>query len=408
MSSAFEQLNGPVAAVFPGQGDTVVKVYPGSLDRETRSALEREQALLSALRHLPSILQVEEITKLADGRTALRMPRCDRSLATLPDSLPVRDVLLIGETVALALAAAHRAGVVHGSITPGNVLIRHTGEPVVADFGVALRQRFSRDPLYDLEYTAPETVHDQTVSERSDLYGLGALLHLMLTGEPPHRTLVGEQPGVRIHRVLTEPVPGIERPDVPDELATLVADLLAKDPADRPANAAAQLTRLRTGAHKIVVPGLPAEPILVLEPTRHERPPEESPRRRRKYGVALAIVAGVCAVAAVPWFLTTTGNDAPSPETGGSSANGVVIDLAPPVDQQTSVELSWTSSADLEFAVIVAEEGRAEPQVIPAEHNTHKKFVIRPGLGYCFQVQGRNPQGAYESQVQSLRGAVCK
>jgi serine/threonine protein kinase len=402
MSSAFEQLNGPVATIVAGPGDTVLKVYPGSLDRETRAALEREQALLSGLGHLRSILQVEEIGKLADGRSALRMPRCDRSLATLTEPLPARDALLIGETVARALAAAHRAGVVHGSVSPGNVLIRRTGEPVVADFGVALRRRFPRDPLHGLEFAAPETVRDQTMDERTDRYGLGAVLHLALTGRPPHRTVVGEQPGTRIHRVLNEPVAPITRPDVPDELVALVGDLLDKDPDNRPENPETRLNRVLTASRAEIPLDLPAKPILVLEPSRPEQPPRETTASKRRYGVAAAVVAGICVAAAVPWFLATTRDDASAPEAGP-----VEINLAPPVDRESYVELSWTSNAELYFAVVFAEEGRAEPQVIMVERNNHRQVEVRPGLRYCFQIQGRSPQGTYESRIQPLRGAVC-
>ncbi|WP_410651314.1 serine/threonine protein kinase [Amycolatopsis sp. cmx-4-54] len=398
-----------MSTIVPGPGDTVLKVYPGSLDRETRAALDRERAALSGI---ASILPVEEIGKLADGRTALRMPRCDRSLATLAEPLPIQDALIIGETVARALSAAHRAGVVHGSVSPGNVLIRRTGEPVVADFGLALRRRFPRDPLHGLEFAAPETVRDQTMDERTDRYGLGAVLYLALTGYPPHRTVVGEQPGTRIHRVLTEPVAPITRPEVPDELVTLVGDLLAKDPESRPEDPEARLKHLhrKLAAAQAGIPlDLPAEPILVLEPTRPERPPPETAASKRKYGIAAAILAVICGAVAVPWLLSG-GGEAPSvpPATTAPPSSGVEIHLAPPVDHETSVDLSWTSNAELDFAIILAEEGRAEPQVILTQRTKQRRIEVRPGLRYCFQIQGSSPQGTYESEFQPLRGAVCK
>ncbi|UMP01294.1 protein kinase domain-containing protein [Amycolatopsis sp. EV170708-02-1] len=398
-----------MSTIVPGPGDTVLKVYPGSLDRETRTALDREWAALSGI---ASILPVEEIGKLADGRTALRMPRCDRSLATLTEPLPVQDALLIGETVARALAAAHRSGVVHGSVSPGNVLIRRTGEPVVADFGVALRRRFPRDPLHGLEFAAPETVRDQTMDERTDRYGLGAVLYLALTGEPPHRTVVGEHPGTRIHRVLTEPVAPITRPEVPDELVALVGELLAKDPDSRPEDPETRLKHLHrklTAAHAGIPLDLPAEPILVLEPSRPERPPTETAASKRKYVIAAAVLAGICGAVAVPWLLSGRG-EPPSvaPTTAAPPSSGVEIDLAPPVDHETYVELSWTSSAELDFAIILAEEGRAEPQVILTQRTKKRRVEVRPGLRYCFQIQGSSPQGTYESEFRPLRGAVCK
>ncbi|WET82417.1 protein kinase [Amycolatopsis sp. QT-25] len=405
MSSASRP--GPVATIVAGPGDTVLKVYPGSLDRRTRAALDREQAALSAAAHVPAILRVDEICTPAEGRIALRMPRCDRSLAGLAEPLPIRDALLVGEAVARALAAAHAAGVVHGSVTPGNVLLRYTGEPVVADFGVTLRRRFPHDPLHDLEFAAPETVRDQTMDERTDRYGLGAVLHLTLTGEPPHHAVVGEQPAVRIHRVLTEPVPPITRPDVPGELAALVAGLLAKDPERRPADADVQLSRLLDAAPPAIPLDLPAEPILVLEPPRPEQPPPETASGKRKYGVATGVIAGICAAVAVPWSLTTADNDAVVPGSRLPPAAPVEITLSPPVDHETFVELSWTSNAVLDYAVVLAEEGRREPLVIMVHRSEQRRVEVRPGLRYCFLIQGMNPQGTYESRPQPIRGAVC-
>lgn len=397
------------ATIVPGPGDTVLKVYPGPLDRETRATLEREQAALSGI---ASILPVEEIGKLADGRTALRMPRCARSLATLAEPLPVQNALIIGETVARALAAAHRAGVVHGSVSPGNVLIRRTGEPVVADFGVALRRRFPRDPLHGLEFAAPETVRDQTMDERADRYGLGAVLYLALTGEPPHRTVVGEQPGARIHRVLNEPVAPLTRPDVPDELVTLIGELLAKDPESRPEDPEARLKHLHrklTAAQAGIPLDLPAEPILVLEPSHPEQPPPETAASKRKYVIAAAVLAGICGAVAVPWLLSGSRETPSVPSaTAAPPSSGVGIHLAPPVDHGTYVDLSWTSNAELDFAIILAEEGRAEPQVLLTQRSKQRRVDVRPGLRYCFQIQGSSPQGTYESEFQPLRGAVCK
>ncbi|MEV6908562.1 protein kinase [Amycolatopsis sp. NPDC051071] len=372
-----------MATVIAGPGDTVLKVYPASLDRETRTALEREQAALSALDH-PSILPVRKISELADGRVALRMQRCERTLA---GPLPLRDVLVLGETVAKALAAAHRAGVVHGSVTPGNVLFLRTGEPVVADFGTALRRRFPHDPMHELEFIAPETVREETMDERTDRYGLGALLYLALTGEPPHRTVAGEEPGTRIHRVLTGPVAPITRPDVPDDLVALVDGLLAKDPGKRPAH-----------PEELFAARRPGEPILVLEPSRREQPP---PPKKSKRGYV--ILAGICVLFAALWFGFAAGNTRPAPV-----PTPVGIELAPPVDRGDHVELSWTSNAELDYAVILAEEGSPDPQVIMAHRSTQRRVDVRPGLRYCFQIQGRNPQGTYESRFEPIRGATCK
>ena len=104
--------------------------------------------------------------------------------------------------------------VLHGGVTPHNVLYRASGF-VLADFGQALRRQFPRDPTHAVEYTAPETLRDDTLSPASDLYGLGAVLFAVLTGAPPFPRRTGQQPGERILQVLREPVPPISGPHVP-------------------------------------------------------------------------------------------------------------------------------------------------------------------------------------------------
>ena len=232
--------DGPVATVYSGHRAGVrvaLKVFPKRLDKRTLAAFNKEQAKLSAMRNVTSILPVDGVDELDTGEPAVRMELCTQSLAAAVDRvgpLPPADVAVLGRSVAEALAAAHRAGVVHGGMSPHNILFRGTGEPVLADFGVTLRHAFARDPLYAIEFLPPETLRTGVVNESTDLYGLGAVLHYALSGRSPHPGRLGEQPGERVLRILGEPVPAINAPDVPLAMSTLVARLLATDPARRP------------------------------------------------------------------------------------------------------------------------------------------------------------------------------
>ncbi|MGI5183584.1 serine/threonine protein kinase [Dactylosporangium sp. CA-152071] len=237
---------GPAATVYAGQlADTgaqvAVKLFADRFDRDTIAQLGRERQVLDALRSVRAILPVDGIVDHPDGRSGVRMELCQGSLAEVlaaRDALPVNDALRVGLTVATALAAAHGKHLVHGSVTPHNVLFRRSGEPVLADFGSALREQFPRDPMHALEYTAPETLRDSIRTEATDLYGLGALLYAALVGTPPFARRTGQPPGERILRVLKDPPPRVRRPDVPAALADVIGRLLAKDPADRPVAAA--------------------------------------------------------------------------------------------------------------------------------------------------------------------------
>ncbi|WP_424184575.1 serine/threonine protein kinase [Actinokineospora sp. G85] len=245
--------DGPSATVYAarrGDARVALKAYPKRFDKRTMSAFTKEQAKLATVSRIPSILAVEGVDELESGEPALRMRLCAESLAALVERrgpLPPSDVVALGRAMAVALAAAHEAGVVHGGVSPSNVLFLPTGQPALADFGVTLRQAFARDPLHAIEYLPPETLRTGVLDESTDLYGLGAVLHYALSARCPHPGRLGEQPGERVLRILGEPVPAINAPDTPVALTTLIARLLAATPAHRPTSAAQvaeQLTAL--------------------------------------------------------------------------------------------------------------------------------------------------------------------
>src|SRR5215467_13516309 len=108
--------------------------------------------------------------------------------------LPISEALHIATSVAGALDYAHRHGVIHRDLKPENILL-HEGQPMVADFGIALAVRNAGGnritqtglSLGTPQYMSPEqATGDRTVDGRADIYSLGAVLYEMLTGEPPH------------------------------------------------------------------------------------------------------------------------------------------------------------------------------------------------------------------------------
>ncbi|MCC8249501.1 protein kinase domain-containing protein [Saccharothrix luteola] len=233
--------NGPVATVYAGAG-TAYKVFPVALDRRTRVALERE---IGKWRRVPFTPVVRGVEELADGVTAVYSELCRYSLAARvrhEGALPVAEVLDLGQVLAEALAAAHAAGLVHGGVTATNVLFRASGEPVLADGGLVARRAFPADPPVD--FAAPETVRDAVRDARTDLYGLGAVLYLALTGEVPYPGRMGERAEEHLLRVLGAPVPEVTRADLPVGLADLVRALLAEEPDARPTDVAARLAAI--------------------------------------------------------------------------------------------------------------------------------------------------------------------
>jgi serine/threonine protein kinase len=153
-------------------------------------------------------------------------------------ALAVKEVLRIGMQTARGLAAAHAQGLVHRDIKPANILLENGVERAkLADFGLA---RAAEDVhLTDTGcmvgtpmYTSPEQADGGAVDQRSDLFSLGSVLYEMSTGRPPFR---GETRSA-VLRSVAEATPRPVRqlnPEVPEPLATVIAKLHVRDPADR-------------------------------------------------------------------------------------------------------------------------------------------------------------------------------
>jgi eukaryotic-like serine/threonine-protein kinase len=131
------------------------------------------------------------------------------------------------------LAAAHKAGVIHRDIKPGNILISSEGKVKVTDFGIA--HAAGQVPVTQpglvmgtTQYMAPERIAGNQGTAASDLYALGIVLHECLTGVPPHDGTAAEVMAAHLYMPLP-PLPA----DVPAELDVLVDRLTAKDPARR-------------------------------------------------------------------------------------------------------------------------------------------------------------------------------
>ncbi|MCC6989538.1 MAG: serine/threonine protein kinase [Acidobacteria bacterium] len=163
--------------------------------------------------------------------------------------LPEGLVRSVTERVAAALAHAHASGVLHRDVKPSNILVDWSTDVVkLADFGVAhvVGGESTRTGvlLGTPAYLAPEVLAGQRASERSDLYALGVTMYQLLTGELPHE---GASLGEWLRRITHEPAPPLSRarPDLPPPWGALIARLLARDPAERPSDAASLVADLQ-------------------------------------------------------------------------------------------------------------------------------------------------------------------
>ena len=180
----------------------------------------------------------------ADGLLFYVMPYVEgESLRARLDrerQLPVDDALRIAKAIAGALDYAHRHGVIHRDLKPENILL-HDGEPLVADFGIALaiskagNARLTQDgtSLGTPQYMSPEqATGDRVIDGRADIYALGAVTYEMLAGEPPH---VANTVQATIAKLMTEEPRSLTvlRRAVPAHVDAAVRRALEKLPADR-------------------------------------------------------------------------------------------------------------------------------------------------------------------------------
>ena len=174
-----------------------------------------------------------------------------RDLVRKEAPMPPAKALSLLDPVLSALAAAHRAGLIHRDVKPENVLLADDGRVKVADFGLA--RAVSAETQHTatggvligtVSYLSPELVVDGRADARSDVYAAGVVLYEMLTGRKPHE---GESPIQVAYKHVHEDVPPPSRstPGIPPYVDALVARATARDRDFRPADARELLHQVR-------------------------------------------------------------------------------------------------------------------------------------------------------------------
>src|SRR6478735_1778586 len=220
----------------------------------------------------------------------------------------------VAADVAGALGFAHRNGVVHRDVKPGNVIITTTGQVKVADFGIA---RAIRDGAQEnltqtgsvmgtATYFSPEQAQGKAVDPRSDLYSLGVVLYEMVCGAPPFQ---GDSPVAIAYKHVQEAPPSLKsrKPDVPDGYDAITRKLLAKNPVNRYASAEdlrRDLLRFCDGqpvlAEPVLIPPVEDPPTLRAATVPVDARPyvaddSDSPRRTGWFFLVLLLLLAVLA-----------------------------------------------------------------------------------------------------------------
>jgi beta-lactam-binding protein with PASTA domain len=341
-------------------------------DQEFVERFRREASSAAGLSH-PNVVAIFDRGEW-DGTYYIAMEYLPgRSLKTVVREQGPLDPLSAIDVVAQILHAArfaHGRGVIHRDLKPHNVILDGEGRAKVTDFGIARAgasdMTLTGSIMGTAQYLSPEQAQGQAVSAASDLYAVGIVLYELLTGAVPFdgETAVT----IALKQVsATPPPPSALNPAVPPELDAVVARALAKDPAERFADAdeflgALEYVRQLLSGEVSYAPGAGNGPVApataLLLPVEREpegEPQDAAARRRRRWWIAGAVllalaVAAVLVVLLVPdksqvtvppvtgqtqavatARLTAAGLTAvPTPTASTKAPTGVVFDETPP------------------------------------------------------------------------------
>ncbi len=225
------------------------------VDATTRERFHREALVLSRLSHsgLATVFDFDA----QDGYDFLVMEyvgggTLESRIAS--GQLSLDRALHLGAAIAEALENAHRHGVLHRDLKPGNVMLTAEGEPKILDFGLAMlltegaatgRLTQTGMILGSLPYMSPEQLFGEADNASTDIYAMGVMLFEMVTGQRPFNK---PRPEALMFAIINNAPPSVRsiRPDAPAALDQLVSECLQKDPAQRPASAALVAASLRS------------------------------------------------------------------------------------------------------------------------------------------------------------------
>jgi uncharacterized repeat protein (TIGR03803 family) len=260
--------------------------------------------------------------------------------------LPLADACELVRQAAVALQHAHERKLIHRDVKPSNLMVTvgPDGKPLVKvlDFGLAQLRcnesaggelTLSGELLGTVDYVAPEQiVNPRLVDERADVYGLGATLYRLLSGQAPHHDSESTSSlYAKLIRISNEPCPSIAtwRPDLSEPIVALVDQMVARDPAKRFASCAEVATALAPYAHEHHLPDLLARFPQTPEATTRvlTAPSRRRQQRRRIFSFALIWTGIVFALAfgLAVTLKSSKGNPAAHPPVSLACPRGITL-----------------------------------------------------------------------------------
>jgi eukaryotic-like serine/threonine-protein kinase len=218
------------------------------LDEDARTRIKREAQAMGRLGDHPNIVAVYDFGD-DEGKPYMVLPLLpggdvqDLIEKATDHRLPLDQAIGIAKAISNGLVFAHSKGIIHRDLKPGNVWLSADGTAKIGDFGLAVNIDLSRCTesgmiVGTIAYMSPEQAMAGTITPKTDLYSLGAMLYEMVAGRPP---FTGENAIAVVGQHINAPPvsPAWHRADLPPALEALVLQLLEKDPQKRPESAAA-------------------------------------------------------------------------------------------------------------------------------------------------------------------------
>lgn len=457
--------SGAMGTVWSGYDDVLqrrvaikeLKVPPGVPEQEAldlRERILREARALGGLSH-PNVITVFDVVD-DDGQPVVVLELVpSRDLATLigeHGSLTHAQAAVVGYATAGGLRAAHRAGITHRDVKPGNVLIADDGRVKLTDFGIA--RNIADAPMTSVglvlgspAYIAPEVAAGQPVTPKADLWGLGATLFAAIEGRPPYD--VHGDPVSTITEVVDGEVP---RPRGKGPVVDVITALMVKDPdarmsldevrlrlrpliddpddptypgsPDSPTMGASAVVPARswalphpapvpvtagTAATRASRPGMLASspgPLPRAAPARHSAAGRPAPPRSassgspfRSVGLVAAGAVVVLFGAAAGWAATRAlGDQSPSTTVNVTTANVETVLQHPALGFTLPVPRGWIPYAPR----------NGEPSITYVSQDRTEDLVVAraPSLTAAKDVSGAEPVGAESSSSSGPAGAT--
>ena len=276
-----------------------------------RKRFAREAESAAAVMH-PNVVPIYSVNK-SPTRPYIVMQLVPghslQSLVAEKGPLAPKDVVRVSMQIASGLAAAHKQGLIHRDVKPGNILIEHdVSRVMITDFGLA---RAADDAGMTQtgwlagtpHYMSPEQSKGDELDARTDLFSLGSLMYFLATGREPFR---GDKPYVVIQKIITkQPTPpAVVNSEIPVTLAEIIEKLLEKDPKHRFSSADEVFEALETYLAYLQQPNKLRAPKRILTARR---------KRRRIWIGGVSLVGAITGLGLLAWGLTPGSTDRSEP-----------------------------------------------------------------------------------------------